>query len=73
MGHVTVEPDVTRAKPASVTEAGGPSAWGAAAGQWGTGALRAAIFPVTCPMCVPYAHVYMRTHAIKTYMLYECM
>lgn len=33
-GHVTVESEVTRAKPLSVMEAGGLSAWGATAEQW---------------------------------------
>lgn len=47
-GHVTVESEVTRAKPVSVMEAGSPSAWGATAGQWDTGVLRAAMFPLTC-------------------------
>lgn len=67
---MTVESEVTRAKPGSVMEAGSPSAWGATAERWGHRGPQGGDVP-SHMLCA--CLVYMRTHAIKTYVLYECM
>ena len=60
-GHVTEEPDVTRAKPASVMEAGGLSAWGAAAGQWGHRGPQGGDVPCHMP-CVRVLGTHVHAH-----------